>query len=104
MSLDEAADLVPQINLTAILSGLAPAAVPVTRVIVTSPKYMKSLSTILKESPREVLQNYFIWKAAQSLASYVQADAVKPYQRFVNELAGKVLSPLPEFYLHANTL
>jgi len=51
---------------------------------------MKSLAKILSETSTDTLRSYFIWKAVQSFAAYVEADAVKPYSRFVNELAGKV--------------
>lgn len=51
---------------------------------------MKELSHILSETRKDVLQNYFLWKVMQGFASYVEAEAVKPYIRFVNELAGKV--------------
>ncbi|WDK12640.1 peptidase family M13 [Colletotrichum graminicola] len=90
MSIDEASALTPEIELTALIHDLAPEGFVVQRVIVMAPKYMSELSTILAETDKEIIQNYFIWKAVQSFSSYVDADAVKPYRRFVNELAGKV--------------
>lgn len=51
---------------------------------------MKELANILSITPKQVLQTYFLWKATQAFASDIEADAVKPYMRFSNELQGKV--------------
>ncbi|KAI8165535.1 Endothelin-converting enzyme 1 [Colletotrichum sp. SAR 10_70] len=96
MLIDEAAALTPEIELTALIAGLAPEGFVVERVIVMAPKYMTELATILAETDKEVIQNYFVWKAVQSLSRYVDADSVKPYRRFVNELAGKDPESAPE--------
>lgn len=90
MHIDEAAALVPEVDLKALLAAQAPKDTKVERVIVTSPNYLKALSKIVAETPKDVLQSYFIWKAVQSFSHYVEADAIKPYQRFVNVLSGKV--------------
>jgi endothelin-converting enzyme len=95
MSLDDAAALTPQVGLADLVSGLAPSGEKVDRVIVMAPKYMKALSTILSETPANVLQSYFLWKAVQSFSSYIKANEIKPYQQFQNELAGKVLPRTP---------
>ena len=61
-----------------------------------SPEYLKQLSVILAATDKGVLQSYFVWKAVQALSSYVEADAVKPYKRFRNVLAGKDPDSAPE--------
>lgn len=90
MSLKDADLLTPQIKLAKIINSLGPADVKTTRIIVGSPKYMKTLEKLLSSTSKEVLQTYFSWKVVQSYASFVQADAIKPYSRFRNELSGKV--------------
>jgi endothelin-converting enzyme len=90
MLIDEAAAIAPEIDLKALLDGLAPAKSKIERVIVMAPKYLKELSVILAATDKDVLQSYFVWKAVQSMSSYVDAEAVKPYKRFRNMLAGKV--------------
>lgn len=92
MLIDEAAAIAPEIELKAFLAGQAPKDSKIERVIVMTPKYFKDLSVILAATPADVLQSYFMWKAVQSFSSYVDADAVKPYRRFVNVLSGKVRS------------
>jgi endothelin-converting enzyme len=94
MSLDDANKLAPEVDLRGLLHELAPGHVDVDRVIVMAPEYQKSLSSILNETDSEVVMNYFVWKAVQSFSGYVDADEVKPYRRFVNELAGKVGSTI----------
>ncbi|KAK1673389.1 peptidase family M13 [Colletotrichum godetiae] len=96
MLIDEASALAPEIELTALIHDLVPEGFVVERVIVMSPKYMTELSTILSGTDNEVIQNYFVWKAIQSLGSYVDADALKPYKHFKNELAGKDPESAPE--------
>lgn len=90
MLIDEAAAIAPEIELKSFLAGQAPEGTKIERVIVMTPYYLKDLSTIFAATPANVLQSYFVWKAVQSFSSYVDADAVKPYRRFVNVLAGKV--------------
>ncbi|KAF2710379.1 zincin [Pleomassaria siparia CBS 279.74] len=96
MSIDEAAAIAPEIELKALLAGQAPTDSQIDRVIVMSPNYLKDLSTIFAATHQETLQNYFVWKAVQSFSSYVDADAIKPYKRFVNVLSGKDPDSAPE--------
>ncbi|KAH7127236.1 peptidase family M13 [Dendryphion nanum] len=94
--INEADSLTPQIELKSLLHELAPKGQKIEQVIVMAPKYQKELSIILSETHMEVLQSYFVWKAIQSFASYVDADAVKPYKQFLNVLAGKDPDSAPE--------
>jgi endothelin-converting enzyme len=90
MSLKDADLLAPQIQLSTAIKGFAPLGVKVERVIVMAPKYLKSLSTIISDTPKDVLQTYFMWKVIQVYASAVEADELKPYSRFRNQIQGKV--------------
>ncbi|PBP18292.1 Metalloproteases (zincins), catalytic [Diplocarpon rosae] len=89
MSLREANLLTPQIHLSSIIKGLEPADVKTDRIIIASPDYQKNLSSVLSNTPKEVLQTYFMWKAIQAFASVTEAEALAPYTRFQNELQGK---------------
>ena len=90
MSLKEADKLTPKIKLADLISSLEPADVKTERIIVMSPSYMSNLTDILSVTPSKTLQTYFVWKAIQAFAPYVEADELKPYKRFLNELQGKV--------------
>jgi|ERR1700692_2574698 endothelin-converting enzyme len=90
MSLSDANLLTPQIHLSTTINRFAPPDVKVDRLIVMAPQYMKSLSTIISDTPKEVLHSYFMWKVIQAYASAVDADELKPYSRFKNQIQGKV--------------
>jgi len=89
MSLKDADLLTPQISLSIIINNLAPSDVKTNRLIILSPEYMKTLSSVLEETSREILQAYFVWKVIQAFSSVLEADEIKPYKRFINELQGK---------------
>jgi endothelin-converting enzyme len=90
MSLKDANKLTPQIHLSKIINSLAPSDVTTDRLIMASPEYMKNLTDILSTTSKEIIQTYFLWKVIQAHASEIEADEIKPYTRFVNELQGKV--------------
>jgi endothelin-converting enzyme len=92
MSLKDADQLTPDIHLSNIIHSLSPSDVKTNRIIVASPSYMKTLTSILAKTSREELQTYFVWKVIQSYASVIEADELKPYSRFRNDLQGKVRS------------
>ncbi|KAJ4991672.1 Endothelin-converting enzyme 1-like protein 1 [Stagonosporopsis vannaccii] len=96
MSLEDANKLALEIDLKGLLDELAPKGVGIDRVIVMAPEYQSKLSSILKETDSEVVMNYFVWKGVQSFSGYIDAEEVKPYRRFVNELAGKDPDSTPE--------
>ncbi|TAQ86241.1 hypothetical protein B7494_g5451 [Chlorociboria aeruginascens] len=96
MSLKDVDLLIPQLHLSRVINNLAPADYKTTRLIVASPQYLKALSGILSSTSKEVLQTYFIWKVIQAYASVVEADQIKPYTQFINELQGKDPNSAPE--------
>lgn len=96
MSFDEAASLAPEVGLDSLIRDLAPSDYEVKRVIVTSPSYLKALSAVVSDAGTDVLRTYFAWRTVQSFASSVEADELKPYKRFSNELSGKDPDSAPE--------
>lgn len=96
MSLKEADSLAPQLHLSTIINSLAPSDYKTGRLIVLSPSYMANLSDILSSTSKEALQTYFMWKIIQGYASEIEADELKPYTRFMNELSGKDPDSTPE--------
>jgi endothelin-converting enzyme len=90
MSLDDADKITPEIHLAGLVKSLEPSDIKTQRVIVMSPTYMANLSEIISSTSKDTLQTYLVWKTIQAFASYVEADELKPYKRFLNELQGKV--------------
>jgi endothelin-converting enzyme len=95
-TLDEADELLPQLSIRRIVSGLGPSNFSTNRIIVGSPDYMKSLSEIIDKTPEGILQGYFMWKAIQAYASSVENDAIKPIKQFRNKLQGKDPDATPD--------
>ena len=91
MRLNDTAALIPQLGLEDLVQSFAPEGETVETVIVAFPEYLSNLSSILKETDKEVLKTEFLWKIVQSFYSAVEADAVTPLKQFNNELQGKVL-------------
>ncbi|KAA8646364.1 M13 family metallopeptidase [Aspergillus tanneri] len=89
LSVKDTQSLLPQISLSGIIAALGPTDYKTDRLIVGSPSYMKSLSTILKETPRETVQLYFQWKIIQAYVDYIEDVKMKPLLEFNNKLAGK---------------
>ncbi|KAL2834972.1 hypothetical protein BDW59DRAFT_1858 [Aspergillus cavernicola] len=88
-SIEETKSLLPQVLLSDIISGLAPSEYEADRLIVGSPSYMKSLSKILNETPREIVQLFFKWKLVQVYAEHIESAKIQPLREFNNVLAGK---------------
>lgn len=90
MSLKDAGALVPAVHLAKVIKAFAPTDSKPERIIVASPAYMKNLSDILSATSKEVIQTHFLWKTVQVYAPYLEADEIKPYKQFINDLQGKV--------------
>jgi endothelin-converting enzyme len=90
MSLEEAHLLCPEIDIQGIINRLAGPQNHINRVIVTSPQYLIKLSQLIQSTPRVVIQNYFLWKAIQTLGDYIESSSMLPYKQFSKELQGKV--------------
>ena len=66
-------DALPEISFKEYFGAFTPRAFP-TRVILTSTTYPASLSSILKETKKSVLQAYLETRAALALAGYLSTD------------------------------
>lgn len=88
-SIKETAAMVPEISFKDILSELAPHDYQGDRLIVGSPSYMKALSKILNDAPRETVSFFLQWKLIQAHADKVEDDKVAPLRQFKNTLEGK---------------
>lgn len=89
LSVQETEALVPEISFTDLISSLAPHDYQGDRLIVGSPSYMKALSGLLKDTPRETVLLFLQWKLIQAFANVIESGSVEPLRRFKNELAGK---------------
>ncbi|KAF4982532.1 hypothetical protein F66182_17106, partial [Fusarium sp. NRRL 66182] len=88
-SLEEAGSLVPEISFNHILTELSPKDVKTDRLIIGSPSYLKEVSEIIKDTPREIILAFFKFKAIQRFYSDIEDPKVTPLREFNNRLAGK---------------
>ncbi|KAF9893058.1 hypothetical protein FE257_012469 [Aspergillus nanangensis] len=88
-SMEETRSMLPQVFLSDIIASLAPSGFKTDRLILGSPTYLKSLSAILSETPRETIQLYFKWKIVQAYAGYIEDPKIQPLRELNNKLAGK---------------
>ena len=85
----EAESLLPQVDLSSIISSLAPRGFATDRLILGSPTYIKSLSSILNDTPREIVQLFFRWKIIQVFEDSIEDSRIAPLREFNNVLEGK---------------
>ncbi|EAW21324.1 M13 family metallopeptidase [Aspergillus fischeri NRRL 181] len=86
---DQIESMLPQISLSTMVSALSPADFKTDRLIVSSPSYMESLSTILRETPRKTIHQFFKWKIIQAYVDQIEDAKITPLREFSNKLAGK---------------
>ncbi|KAJ5499849.1 Peptidase M13 neprilysin [Penicillium expansum] len=89
LTVKETEALIPEISFADIISSLAPHDYKGDRLIVGSPSYMKALSVLLKDTPRETILLFLQWKLIQAFADVIEDASIEPLRRFENELAGK---------------
>ncbi|KAE8355164.1 hypothetical protein BDV28DRAFT_129424 [Aspergillus coremiiformis] len=88
-TIKETHSLLPQVSMSDIILALAPSNYKSDRLIVGSPSYMKKLSSILNNTPREVVHLYFKWKIIQAYADEIEDAKIQALREFNNRLAGK---------------
>ena len=88
-TVEEVEALLPQIPIGYLNSILAPSDYQSEKVIVGSPSYLNTVSSVLKDTSTEIIQAYLVWKIVQAYAHRIEANALKPLTRFNNQLQGK---------------
>ncbi|KAJ5951245.1 uncharacterized protein N7479_009658 [Penicillium vulpinum] len=86
----ETQSLLPQVNITQMIVTLAPQdqGRP-SQLIVESPPYMTSLSSLLSRTPRETLQLFFKWQLIRQYSDTIEDTKIIPWWRFMGQLEGK---------------
>ena len=88
-TIKETEKLLPEISFSDIISSLAPSGYKNDRLIVGSPSYLESLSSILRETSRETVQHFFKWKIIQSFTDNIEDPKIQPLRELSNKLDGK---------------
>ena len=88
MSLVEVDERIPQINVSALFKFNTPDEFPKT-ISVTDQYYLRNLSKILSETPRETVVAYLSWIVIHKYGIYVRSDASKTLAALRNKLSGR---------------
>ena len=91
-SVAELQALTPSINFLTLFSKLSPD-FKINRVIVASPEYMTKLDTIIKETSRETVQAFLVWKLIWKFASKVDSTSAEPIIHLQQALSGTKVQP-----------
>lgn len=91
-TLAEVKALSPVIDVEAIIKRFSPNYIP-SRLIVSSPEYIEKVNAIIQDTPRDVVQAYFIWKLVYALSSKVDQGSVTPIVELKDMLQGTKAQP-----------
>lgn len=98
MSVADTAKLAPQLGLEEVLKALVPSNYTLDTMITAFPGYLTNLSDYLSTAPKDTIQTFLYWKAIQNVASYIEADELKPLKAFNNILSGREPDATSERY------
>jgi endothelin-converting enzyme len=89
LDLVEVEKMLPELSIASIARVLSPETAEIQFVLVRSPSYLRSLSRILRSTPSNIIENYFVWKVIQGYAPRVEHPLLQPLKRFQNLLLGR---------------
>ncbi|KAL9561383.1 hypothetical protein ACKAV7_014738 [Fusarium commune] len=89
ISLAEIQREAPQFNYEYVVNQLVPEGYKAKQVIISPVKFFKNFSQIVSETPSEVIQTFFVWKAISSLSPYIESELTNAYNNFRARLGGK---------------
>jgi endothelin-converting enzyme len=98
ISLAEIQKDAPQLNYEYVVSHLAPKGYKAEKVIISPIGFFKNVSRIISETPSEVIQTFFVWRAISALSPYIESEPTNAYNNFNAKLYGEdPESPLPRW-------
>ncbi|EPE33830.1 Metalloproteases (zincins), catalytic [Glarea lozoyensis ATCC 20868] len=96
MTLVEADELAPLLQLPNFLQALSDPEVQIDRIILEIPESMKEINGVLSNTTDPTVRAYLRWKAIQHFASTIESDALYSWKQLLNELLGKEPTSIPE--------
>ncbi|CAJ0553244.1 Ff.00g117560.m01.CDS01 [Fusarium sp. VM40] len=79
----------PQLNYQHVVNALAPKDFRSGIVMDRTAQQYLNYSQIIYRTPTEVIQKFFVWKAASELSSFIDSPPTNAYTEFRQELAGQ---------------
>ncbi|KAI5459009.1 hypothetical protein BGZ63DRAFT_455861 [Mariannaea sp. PMI_226] len=87
-SITEVQKIAPQLNYEYVVSKLAPEGYQANKLAATPISYFKKISEVISQTPSDVLQTFFVWKAIIALSPYVESDETNAFSNFKKEQSG----------------
>ncbi len=91
MSLEALAGVAPELNISYAIKTLAPKGFSHDQIIVHYPAFYANMSRVISNTSSEVMQAFFIWKAATTMSPYIVSNVTDRYNAL--EYADTPLSP-----------
>lgn len=91
--------LAPQLNYEYVVKQLAPKGYRADKVAFSAQGYFQNLSQTLSETPAEVIQTFFVWRAITALSPYVETELTNTWNAFFQQqvLGNDPESPAPRW-------
>lgn len=66
---------------------------PDERVVVSTPQYLRNLTTILGETPKKDVANYMLWRAARASIGFLNKEIREIGEEFAKNVTGRTAVP-----------
>ena len=80
-------DTLPYVAFDRLISDLTGKPLP-KAVLLTSPPYLETVNRLLRKTPKETIQAYFLWTAMRAYLGHTSASTRKAWEDFSKVLAG----------------
>ncbi|KAK7421074.1 hypothetical protein QQX98_002432 [Neonectria punicea] len=87
-TLDEVKSIAKGLNYEYVIDQLAPKGYVPERILFPSTSYFGNLSLAISETPVEVIETFFIWKAISTLSPYIESEETNAYNEFLKKSQG----------------
>ena len=96
MNISELDTMLPQISTSRFVKALAPTDFTADSVVVSSPKFISDLKSLLEKTDKDALTGFLVWKMIQQHADRVDDPALKPLKYFNAQIRGSRVDQPPE--------
>ncbi|KAF4457921.1 hypothetical protein F53441_274 [Fusarium austroafricanum] len=98
LSITEIQKLAPQLNFKYVVGQLAPKEFDDSKISFPEGEFYKNVSQKVSETPPDVIQSYFLWRAIAALSTYIESPEIGPYKVWQMKSQGKDSgSPIPRW-------
>jgi endothelin-converting enzyme len=89
ISITEIQEIAPQLNFKYVVDQLAPEGFNDSKIAFTSAELYKNISQKFSQTPPEVIQTFFLWKAIAAVSTYVDSPQTEAYNKWQFKQQGR---------------